>query len=733
MSAAIGLWSLALALGTPGVDPAVGADSGVSDASVDPQDRDIVVTGERDERPTTSTRLPLTLKETPQSVTVVNRQRIEDFNLNTVGDVLAQTPGVTVNTIDSNRSNFNVRGFAVRNFQLDGVPTIYQVSGYENSAVGDMAIYDRVEIVRGAAGLLAGVGDPSATVNLVRKRAPSELRGYFNLTAGSNSYYRMEADIGGPVNRDGSVRARIAAAYTDTESYIDLQHDRNPVVYATIEADITPHTRLRVGGDYLRTNSQGAGWGTVPLLFNDGTPTDLPRSFTGTANWSTWSREQTTLFASAEQDIGESWLLRLSYNRRAGTNESALLNIANGLPDRQGNGLGMWSFYGEVDQHEDAVDGYVAGKIKLFGREHEVVGGVNWFDRSFTVNRSAFDLTGYPTTAPSILDWTGNLARPPIIQSDARDWTQDFKQFGAYGVVRLNPTDWLKIIAGGRYTDYSSGRDNFTVAGALDPARPSTGQDERRWAPYGGVVVDLTRSVSLYASYASVFSPVSARGADGNLLDPTVGANYEAGVKATPFGEGFTMSAAGFHIKQDNIAIADPTAPLLPDGSTPSISVSGVSTWGGEAELAGEPVTGWTLAASYTYARSEDSAGERVLPQFPQHIARLYTTYRLPGDRLTIGGGVSAQSRMFVTGQVPTGAFNANGTPVTAAGEVDQAGYALVDLLARYRVTDRATLGINVTNLFDHKYYRTVSFGFGGPGGFYGAPRQVLGNIRVAF
>ncbi|HTG38019.1 TonB-dependent siderophore receptor [Sphingomonas sp.] len=727
MSAAIGLWSLALVLGTSG-DPRptnVGIDA---DNTADVQDRDIIVDGERDKRPTTSTRLPLSLKETPQSVTVVDRQRIEDFNLNTVADVLAQTPGVTVNTIDSNRSNFNVRGFAVRNFQLDGVPTIYQVSGYENSAVGDMAIYDRVEIVRGAAGLLAGVGDPSATVNLIRKRAPRELRGYFNLTAGSWSYYRMEADVGGPLTRDGAVRARVAAAYTDTESYIDLQHDRNPVVYATIEADVTPHTRLRVGGDYLRTNSQGAGWGTVPLLFNDGTPTDLPRSFTGTANWSTWSREQTTLFAAAEQDIGDRWLLRVSYNRRAGTNESALLNIANGLPDRQGNGLAMWTFYGELDQHEDAVDGYVAGKVRLFGRDHEVVGGVNWFDRSFTVNQSAFDLTGYPTTAPSIIGWTGNLARPPIIQSDAPDWTQGFEQLGAYGVIRLNPADWLKIIAGGRYTDYSSGRDNFRP-GVADPA----GQDEQRFAPYGGVVVDLTRAVSLYASYASVFSPVSARGADGNLLDPTVGANYEAGVKATPFGEGFTMSAAGFHIRQDNIAVADPTAPLLPDGSTPSISVSGVSTWGGEAELAGEPIAGWTLAASYTYARSEDRTGERVLPQFPLHIARLYTTYRLPGDRLTVGGGVSAQSRMFVTGAVPTGAFNTDGTPVTAPGEVSQGGYALVDLLLRYRVTDQATLGVNVSNLFDHEYYRNVSFGFGGPGGFYGAPRRVMGNIRVGF
>ncbi len=243
-------------------------------------------------------------------------------------------------------------------------------------------------------------------------------------------------------------------------------------------------------------------------------------------------------------------------------------------------------------------------------------------------------------------------------------------------------------------------------------------------------------AVSLYASYASVFSPVSARNADNEILPPTVGANYEAGVKATPFGEGFTVSAAGFHIKQDNIVQTDPNAVpnSLPDGSTPSISVSGVKTWGGEVEVAGEPLPGWTLSGSYTYARSENGSNARVNPFFPLHIGRVYTTYRLPGDRLTIGGGFTAQSRIYDNrGQIPTGQFLPNGEPLLHPGSVEQGAYATVDLLARYNITERATASINVTNLFDRSYYRNVTFAFGGPGGFYGEPRRVMGNIRVGF
>lgn len=718
---------------------AAGSEEAAESADQAAQSANIIVTGERVEPPSTATKLPLTLKETPQSVTVVTRQRIEDFNLNSVLDVVGQTPGVTIQRWDSNRANFNVRGFPVRNLQLDGVPTIYQVGPYENSAVGDIAIYDRVEIIRGVAGLFAGVGDPSATVNLVRKRAPNEFQGYYRMEAGSFSGYRFEGDVGGPLNQDGSVRARLVGAYTDRESFIDFLRDRIPVLYGTLEWDVSPRTRLRVGADYLRTNSTGAGWGNVPLYYSDGTKTDLPRSFTGAARWAQWLREGTTMFASAEQDVGKDWLLRFSYNRKRGSNESKLFNVPNGFPNRDGTGLAApWSFFGAVDQQEDSFDGYASGKFKLFGREHEAVFGINYFDRNFVVDRSAFGAPpeDYPTTqSPTIDPWDPNFAPPPVIRSDVRNFAQDVRQWGGYGVVRLNPADWLKMTAGVRYTDYLSQRSDYDAEDRRLPDGPSNRQSERKWAPYGGVVVDLNKAVSLYASYATIFSPVSARNAANEILPPTNGTNYEAGIKATPFGNDFTISAAGFHIKQDNITITDPNGipNSLPGNMTPSLSVSGVKTWGGELELAGEISPGWTVNGSYTYAKSKDRDGLRVNPVFPLHLARLYTTYRMMEDRLTLGGGISAQSRIFDRGGIPNGSFTPEGAPVLEGGVVEQKGFVLVDLLARYKVTPRATLSLNISNLFDKKYYSSVLYSFGGPGGYYGDPRRIIGGVRVDF
>lgn len=702
--------------------------------------REIVVTGFRTESPTAATGLPLSIAETPQSVTVVDRQRIEDFNLNTVNDVLVQTPGVAIVNVDSNRTNFLVRGFPIRNFLLDGVPTIYQVSGYENSAVGDVAIYDRIEVVRGAAALFTGIGDPSATVNLVRKRAPREAQGYFNLQAGSFDYYRVESDVGGPVTADGSVRFRVVGAYTNRDSYIARQHDNVPVLYGTIEADLTPTTSVRAGIDYLKTDSRASGWGSVPVLFNDGTPTDLPTSYSTAADWTFWDRELTTIFAGIEQKIGENWLAKANYNRRDGFNTSALFAAPNGYPNPDGTGLpAPWNFYGEVEQNEDAADASLGGIVSLFGRDHELLVGGNYFRRDFSILRSAFAFPppeGFPTTGfPNIFTFDGDVPRPAIIEDDTPSSTQDIRQIGGYAVARLNPADWIKIIGGIRYTDYRTERTNFLADGSVNAANPSSVNQQDRFTPYGGIVLDIIPALSAYASYAQVFSPVTARDRNNEILPPTTGTNYEAGLKATPFGEGFVMSLAGFYSKQDNVVQTDPNAipNSLPDNSTPAISVSGISSRGLEAEVSGEPARGLRLFGSYTYTDTQNAADQPFNTFIPQHIGRVFGTYLLPGDRLTIGGGISVQSRIYDTGPIPTGRFGANGAPVLETGEIEQDGFILASLLARYQVTDDITLGANVENLFDKKYYSTLRFAFGGAGAFYGAPRTVMGNIRFRF
>lgn len=96
----------------------------------------------------TATKLPLSLRETPQSVTVITRQQMTDQGLGSIAQVLAQTPGITVMHDDSERYNFYSRGFTLDNFQYDGVPTSDFTTNTNGLGMRDMAIYDRVEVVR---------------------------------------------------------------------------------------------------------------------------------------------------------------------------------------------------------------------------------------------------------------------------------------------------------------------------------------------------------------------------------------------------------------------------------------------------------------------------------------------------------------------------------------------------------------------------------------------------------
>ena len=115
----------------------------------------------------TATRLTLTPRQTPQSITVVTRQHIEDFGLNNMDDVMRHTPGITVSAYDSDRTNYYSRGFSVNSFQYDGIPSTVRNVGYSaGNTLSDMAIYDRVEVLKGATGLLNGAGSLGATINL---------------------------------------------------------------------------------------------------------------------------------------------------------------------------------------------------------------------------------------------------------------------------------------------------------------------------------------------------------------------------------------------------------------------------------------------------------------------------------------------------------------------------------------------------------------------------------------
>lgn len=164
----------------------------------------------------TATGLNLSLRETPQSVTVMTRQRMDDFKLETLTDVMEQTPGIAVYR-QNNATDFQARGAKV-NLQTDGMAQLSSGWYYLTStmfSLDDMAEIDRIEVLKGSSGLVVGKGDYGATVNMIRKRPTREFQASVRANAGSWDTYRTQADVSGPLNEAGTVRGRLVASAMD--------------------------------------------------------------------------------------------------------------------------------------------------------------------------------------------------------------------------------------------------------------------------------------------------------------------------------------------------------------------------------------------------------------------------------------------------------------------------------------------------------------------------------------
>ncbi|MET0355596.1 MAG: TonB-dependent receptor plug domain-containing protein, partial [Cellvibrio sp.] len=263
----------------------------------------IYVYGEAD-KTKTATKLNLTVLETPQVVSVISRDQIEDFSLREVNSLLASVPGVTVEQVETGRTYYTARGFDIVNFQSDGmgVPFSYGLTqGHD-----DTAIYEQIEVVKGATGLVTGLANPSATINYLRKRPTKETRASVAGSVGSWNQYRLDGDISGPVIAD-KLNGRLVVAKQDGDSYLDRYGKELTVFYGILGGEISESTRFTLGHSNNNSHSVGNSSGALPLFYSDGSLTNYPESTNTAPDWAYQDVEQTRTFMELEQDLGTNW------------------------------------------------------------------------------------------------------------------------------------------------------------------------------------------------------------------------------------------------------------------------------------------------------------------------------------------------------------------------------------------------------------------------------------------
>lgn len=663
------------------------------------------------------------VRDIPQPVSVLTRQWIDDQALPDLHAVLRNATGVTVDYIDSERINYYARGYQIDSLQVDGLG-INQVTSAATFIQPDTAMLDRVEVLRGASGLLRGAGNPSAVVNLVRKRPGAQFQGAAALTLGSWDRRRLEADLSGPLNDTGTLRARLVALADDKASFQTARHEERQSLYAVLEADLSPQTRLTASLQQTALDATGS-WGGLPANL-DGSQLGLPRStYLGTP-WNAWNRSNRQAYVELEHRLGNGWQFKAqaarSYFRSDGFKQTSFSSASDTNPYLANV---TTSIYNGEASSQGALSLQATGPFEWLGRRHELalgldmqrvraIGSSGYWDVSplYGVDIRSWDpYTSYPE--PAYGAGNGNAYSAP---------TAHVHQHGGFARARLSLSDALTAIAGARLSwwDYH------------EPATPGSGYGVRHEpTPYAGLVYALSEQVSAYASYSRIFSSQNKKQADGSLLPPIEGQDFEAGLKGEFLDGRLQGTLSAFDIEYTGSALEDTASPMpcLPYYLAGRCYLAGGKSRsrGWEAELSGAPAPGWQLLASYTHTRSrilrDDSTalvGQPLRPADPQHALRVFASRQLasPWPGWTVGAGVRLQSRTYASvGNVTT----------------RQGGYALFDALVAYRFSSTLALQLNANNLFDKVYYAKFSPNSRFFNNYYGDPRNLTLTLRATF
>ncbi|MGY2188712.1 Ferripyoverdine receptor precursor [compost metagenome] len=665
-----------------------------------------------------------TLKEIPQSVTVMTRKQMDDQNLVDLKDAVNQTTGLVGVQGVGKGLIVTSRGFQIDDWQYDGVPIPRNTYALGNWATQDLIFFDRMEVLRGASGLLQGTGSPGGAINLVRKRGQNAPTVTVTGKAGSWDHYGLQVDAGGPLNQTGTVRGRFVADEDQSQSFIDYEWSKTHSLYGALDIDLREDTTL--GLAVSQSNGESRPMIRGLPRYADGSPVDVSRSTYTGARWNHSDIDVTTVYADLEHRFNDDWAFKVGAVRMTEDNKAKnqrVQSAGDGL-EADGSGVQYADFVTDFDSTKLGLDMNLVGHFDALSMQHEVMLGGNYskytsddrFARTF--NNSNDTIFGINHNRPeisydSLINTAGGRGTPS---------KYDIRQKGLYGSWRVKPIEPLTLVLGSRVSWYDYSYKSWTQAAFSDiaTANPkSTANETGEVTPYAGIVYDLNREWAVYASYTDVFEPQTVRDSSGSVLKPVIGSNYEIGLKGELMDGRVNTSLAVFRYDQENRAVNDLASGFACDGSYCSTASGKVRSQGIDAEISGEVLTGLQLFAGYTYNTTkylDDPVNEgKVFSTWtPKHMLRVWSDYQFSGDwsRVSTGLGFTTQSHTLGyehTFEVP--------------------GYTVWNARVGYQLTPEIGLALNANNLFDKHYYTAGYNQLDGNNNF-GDPRNLMFSVK---
>jgi TonB-dependent siderophore receptor len=676
----------------------------------------ILVTGLKGEEQT-STKLPLSVRETPQSISIITRDSLDRRQVATLGQALELSAGVTQfsgNGPFAGQPSFGFNQTTIRGIHIDDIYD-FREDGFVNGsyfAIPDLAIYERIEVVKGPNSMLYGRGSPGGLINRVRKKPSHEARTEISADFGSYETFRVDFDTTRPLSNN--VQGRLVAAYEDAESFVRGPQTQRTVLAPSVNADFSARTRLLVQGFYQGEDIvPNTG---IPLRIVGGgfeAPAIDARQYNGIVTRDPYTWRIRSGSAQLEQDIGDRWLATLRLNRTSIDTPIRTDGYAysfGGLADDGSVPVLANDFSLDRDLYSGELQ--VTGRLELFGRETSVGFGADWNENEYS-RRGAY---AYAYGSGNV--YTGAFPAPdldtlsPGFATDTKPITR-----GLYAQARIEATERLAVLLGARFDDVKFSVVPYHAIEGDVPSRVHGNVDDVTTRV--GVTYDLGDRTTVYGLYTQSFSPeLFSTDLEGNLLEPETGELFELGVKNEWFDGRFGVSAALYRVDREHIATSVPDDPA--DDIPPHSIASGLQrSEGYEVEVNGRPLPGWDL--SFAYNRVDSAYADPNDPLFgsqpggtPDWQLGLYSSYELQSGPLR---GLGFGATLFAIDDRGVGF-----TPGTIPG------YERVDLHAFYKGFAKTEINVVVRNLTDERYIE----GADRPGAYaqFGSPTAVLLTVR---
>lgn len=695
---------IAIALGALALPPLAAAQTTSEQQMPEVKVRAAPAEGYGARRSASATKSDTLLIETPQSVSVITRERMQEQDVDSLAEALRYTPGIQGETFGFNPRNTSImiRGFDASTTGLyrDGLQ-LRNVTTAQGAFNPEPYGAERIEVLRGPASVLYGQGSPGGLINFVSKRPPHERLRELEVQAGSFDRYEGRFDLGGPIDAAGVVSYRLTGLARDAGTQVDFIKDDRVFFSPALTWRPNGNTTLTVlaslqedkTGDFQFLPARG----TVLPNPNGRIP---PNRFTGEPDFDKIDRSDHSIGYLFEHRAGAAWTFRQNLRYTRSDFDRAIVFSANLAADQRT--LNRSAFTNDKNVNAFAVDNQAQAQFTTGAFEHTFLAGVDYqsFDER---NVSRFG------SAPAIDVFRPVYGAPVPTPPVSLDTDSSVTQTGLYLQDQIKfDKKWVLLL---------SGRHDWAETGTKDlRARTRTQQDDKKLTGRAGLIYLSDIGIAPYASYAESFLPIAGTNLAAQPFAPETAKQYELGVKYQPPGRSSFVTLAAFDLVRQNVLTPDPANPRN------RIQTGEVRSRGVEVEGVADLKNGWSVIAGYTFLDAEitksNTAGEQgKRPTLvPAHMASLWVKYAVQGGTwrgLGLGAGVRYSGSSFAD------------TP----NVFENAAFTVVDA-AVYYDWRQFSFAINAKNLFDEEGFACFS---GGAFCSFGPARSVTASARYRF